>query len=200
MKKGERRAQVLAEFRKDPSITIRDLAGKLKIGVFTCYYHLSILENEGMITRNHYVGNYMGKAQKIRKTKMRPTREKVLAAFRSNPMAQLKEISRQVGVSEASVSWHLGKLEQDGIITRPRVVRDTRKQASKPNEKSKAWASVNQKGAISRGEGAMRGRRGSGEDALQERIDAVVAKAEKGGTCFRADFVRLDNLGGCKCG
>lgn len=115
-------------------------------------------------------------------------------------LAPLKEIAQQVGVSEASISWHLGKLEQDGIITRPRVVRDARKRASKPNEKSKSWASVNQQGAISRGEGAMRGRRARGEDALQERIDAVVAKAEKGGTCFRADFVKLENLGGCKCG
>lgn len=34
----------------------------------------------------------------------------------------------------------------------------------------------------------------------REIAQAVVEKAEKGGTCFRADFLKLDKLGGCRCG
>jgi predicted transcriptional regulator len=61
MKHGEMRERVLEAFSRNPGASIRELAAELKIGVYTCHYHLTLLENEGLIERNHKVGNYKGK-------------------------------------------------------------------------------------------------------------------------------------------
>lgn len=129
-----------------------------------------------------------------------PTRDQILEIFRADPYLSVKQISERIGKSMATVSLHLITLEKRGDIVRPRLVRDTSRQASVPRDASQRWASISKKGAIERGEGAMRPRRARDADALQARIDRIVAEAEKGGTCFRADYIKLERLGGCKCG
>lgn len=128
------------------------------------------------------------------------TRETILREFRADPYRSVTELAAAVGVTPASVSGHLIKLEHEGLIKRPKLVYDTSRQASTPVQESQRWASVSKKGAIERGEGALKVRKARGEDALQKRIEKIVAEAEKGGTCFRADFIKLERLGGCKCG
>ena len=128
------------------------------------------------------------------------SRARVLEVFQADPYQSLAEMAVKLNLSAASVSLHLGTLERDGLIKRPRLVRDTSRQASVPRDASQRWASISKKGAIERGEGAMRPRRARDADALQARIDRIVAEAEKGGTCFRADYIKLERLGGCKCG
>lgn len=129
---------------------------------------------------------------------MHPSRVKVLEAFRKAPLSSVRELAQAVGTSAASVSLHLCALEQDGLIVRPKLVR-TWNTASAPSEGSKQWNTTKQ-GAIQRGEGAMKPRKAKGADALQARIDEVVKNAEKEGSCFRADYLKLVKLGGCKCG
>lgn len=130
-----------------------------------------------------------------------PTRDAILRIFREDPYQSVKEIAARMKVSMATVSQHLITLEKRGEIVRPKLVRDTSKQASTPNDRSQQWSRVSpQKGAIQRREGAMRARKARGEDALQARINDVVKNAEQKGTCFRADYIKLERLGGCKCG
>lgn len=127
------------------------------------------------------------------------SRQRVLDLFRADPYQPLKQLAERIGLSQASVSLHLCALERDGLIVRPKLVCDTSRQASAPSDRSQQWVAV-KTGAIQRGEGAMRARKARGEDALQARINDVVKNAEKEGACFRADYLKLNRLGGCKCG
>jgi DNA-binding MarR family transcriptional regulator len=128
------------------------------------------------------------------------TRAKVLDAFRANPYQTVTEMGEALGLSAATISGHLCALERAGEIERQRLIHDTSRQASTPSDRSQMWVSVSKKGAVERREGALRPRRARGEDALQARINEVVKNAEEHGTCFRADYIRLDRLSGCKCG
>ena len=130
---------------------------------------------------------------------MSPSRLRVLEAFRKDPYRSVTEFSEAVGISPAGISLHLIGLEQEGLIKRPRLVYDTSRQGSTPVQSSQRWVS-GRHGAIERGEGAMKPRKARDADALQARIDQVVAKAQREGTCFSAEYVKLERLGACKCG
>jgi len=128
-----------------------------------------------------------------------PTRDRVKKVFLQDPLASIEEIAKKIGRTPSLVSGYLCAMERNCEIVRPKRVREWRS-GVKPTLSQANWNSGTQKGAIKRREGAMRPQKAKDADALRERIERVVAKAEQRGICFRADYVKLDQLGGCKCG
>lgn len=47
-----------------------------------------------------------------------PTRLALLAAYRNNPSATIRELAQEIGVSPVTVSHHLENLEAEGLIVR----------------------------------------------------------------------------------
>lgn len=118
-----------------------------------------------------------------------PTRMKVLAAYRDDPLATCREIAQIVGISIGNVSNHLKRLERDGLVIRRVHIRDTYRQASKPGSSSNRWNRINHSVSEKRSED---GRKGKGADAftakttadwsvIMERIDKIVRRNQVNG-------------------
>ncbi len=58
------RVSVLRAYRKDPRASLVELSQASGMSKTTVYYPLSQLENEGVVTRNHYVGKPAGTISK----------------------------------------------------------------------------------------------------------------------------------------
>lgn len=46
--------RVLRAYRNNPSGSLREITKAAKLSQTTVYYHLNVLEDEGILTRNHY--------------------------------------------------------------------------------------------------------------------------------------------------
>lgn len=120
--------------------------------------------------------------------KNNPRHTDLLEALRENPRASYRELAEATGMVISMVSYHLGILEDEGLITRKsntarsihinehpipapnRRKRPKKKKVVQPN--SKRWNTIN------RGESAFKPKRARNADELESRIDAVVAKAK----------------------
>ena len=96
-----------------------------------------------------------------------PTRMKVLAAYRDDPLATCRELAKTVGISIGNVSNHLKRLERDGLVIRRLAVRDTYRQASKPGATSHRWNRINHSVSEKR---SSDGRKGKGKDAFTAKV------------------------------
>lgn len=96
-----------------------------------------------------------------------PTRMKVLAVYRDDPLATCREIAKKVGISIGNVSNHLKRLEREGLVIRRMATRDTYRQASKPGAASQRWARINHSVGEKR---SSDGRKGKGVDAFTAKV------------------------------
>lgn len=104
----------------------------------------------------------------------------VLRAYRRNPSATLKELVQATGYSKTAVYYHLGNLQNEGVITRerkPRRVYVQTVKAVKPSvmidpQKSAA-------GRQGKGGDAFSPRKSTKDKGLQKRINKVVREAKR---------------------
>jgi len=115
-----------------------------------------------------------------------PTRLAVLAACRANPRITLDELAELVGKSQTTVYYHLRNLEEEGLIQRENQV-GQHVHPRQDGRKARALSNINP---------SRRGRKRvrkvvkrDTKDALQARIDAVVAAAQ---AQEQADAVDVD--------
>lgn len=110
-----------------------------------------------------------------------PGREKVLAAFRADPSVSVSELVERTGLSHTTVYHHLVQLDKKGVIVRNTQVGTPTGMKGKKRSavsKSSGQQSAGSKPEINRGESAFKPKKARGDQALQARIDAVVAKAK----------------------
>jgi len=118
----ERRDEILNAIRAEPGITFRELARKLGLGLGDLQYHLRKLEDEGEIfsrrvgkRRYIFPQGLEEDAQKLLIAISTETRRKILLRLMEGPLDQ-KTLSRAVGVSQPTVSYHMGELVKLGIV------------------------------------------------------------------------------------
>lgn len=118
----ERRNEVLEVIRNKPGITFRQLARELEIGIGDLQYHLRRLEKEGIVfsrrlgkRRYLFPKGFEENAQRLLIAISTDTRRRILLLLMRGPLSQ-GEIATSLGLSQPTVSYHMGELKKLGIV------------------------------------------------------------------------------------
>ena len=119
----ERRNGILEVIRKRPGITFRELARELGIGIGDLQYHLRKLEKEGSVfskkigkRRYLFPRGFEEDAQRLLIAISTDSRRRILLLLMRGPLSQ-GEIATSLGLSQPTVSYHMGELKKLGIVT-----------------------------------------------------------------------------------
>lgn len=119
------RARLYEVVAKNPGITIQDAAEKVGIARTTASYHLRILGREGLVIERparksvHYYRNdgRLNEDEQLRLQALASERTRNVAVLLAErPGLQRSELARLLGLSIATVNWHLRPLAQRGLI------------------------------------------------------------------------------------
>ncbi len=118
----ERRNEILEAIKNKPGITFRGLARELGVGIGDLQYHLRKLEREGKVfsrkvgkRRYLFPQGFEEEAQKLLIAISTESRRKILLLLVRGPLSQ-GEIAASLGLSQPTVSYHMGELKKLGIV------------------------------------------------------------------------------------
>ena len=119
-----RRAAYLC-IRENPGINHASLSRRLGINVGTLRYHLATLCEMGKIRSEHTHGllRYYANGKRGHEGEsysLSGTRREILDLITRNPGIARKDVASALGISGASVTWHMSKLIRDGVVWRER--------------------------------------------------------------------------------
>lgn len=118
----ERRNEILKRIQDRPGITFRELARELGIGIGDLQYHLHRLEKERRVfsrkfgkRRYIFPEGFEKDLQRLIIAISTGTRRRILLLLMDGPLSQ-SEIARKLGISQPTVSYHMGELLKLGIV------------------------------------------------------------------------------------
>ena len=117
-----------------PGIHLREIKRKLNLAMGDLQYHLSVLERSGEIVskrmglyKRFYPSRSFGESQKqILSTLSQETPRNVLLYLLQNPGASQGEIARFAKVSNPTISWHMHRLTNNGLVEQKREGKQAR--------------------------------------------------------------------------
>lgn len=119
------RARLYEVVARNPGITIQDAAEKVGIARTTASYHLRILGREGLVVERparksvHYYRNdgKLSDEDQLRLQALASERTRHVAnLLLQRPGLQRSELARALGLSIATVNWHLRPLSERGLV------------------------------------------------------------------------------------
>lgn len=119
---------------KSPGIHFREIERRLGIAVGSLQYHLHFLEKKNLIKIEQdegYLRYFPVESplsqndKKILSFLRRKTSRHILIFLLNKSSANNKDISRGVGLSPSTVSWHLNKLVEAGVVRRRKKGRES---------------------------------------------------------------------------
>ncbi len=118
----ERRNEILETIKNKPGITFRALARELGLGIGDLQYHLRKLEREGKVfsrkigkRRYLFPSGFEEEAQRLLIGISTESRRRILLLLLKGPLSQ-SEIAASLGLSQPTVSYHMGELKKLGIV------------------------------------------------------------------------------------
>ena len=129
------RDALLTVIREEPGVSAAVLKEKTGIHHATLRYHLSILEKEKRIVSRkvghiyYYFpnGSSLSYADTIRLTLCKnPTTEKILGIIETEPGISGTVLAARAGITSGTLTWHLGRLEKNDLVTISRTGRGMR--------------------------------------------------------------------------
>ncbi|MEN6611063.1 MAG: winged helix-turn-helix transcriptional regulator [Methanoregulaceae archaeon] len=126
------RARIYNTIRNNPGIHLHGISQRTGIGIGTARYHLRMLLRTHKVTLNRDAGSihffekrgaYTGREQEILKHLQNPTARKLIHTILENPEASRHHLAAAAGISGSSVTWHIKRLEADGIVASARIGR-----------------------------------------------------------------------------
>ena len=120
---------------ENPGITYQALQNKTEIQTGTLQDHLALMRILGKISpletcgHTRYFdnsGKYTRVEQKVVRFLQMPTERIIFEVILKNPEVCRKEIQQQLGISGASVTWHMSRLSDAGLITVNKVGKSSR--------------------------------------------------------------------------
>ncbi|WP_135302327.1 winged helix-turn-helix transcriptional regulator [Haloarcula amylovorans] len=126
----ETRQRLFDAVSTDPGVYVTELARETDTHVSTTRYHVRVLVDEGLIQRTNENGrSYLFPAHAENSvspaTVEDGTRRALLSALDRHGSATGGELAEQVSLTKSTVSYHLQRLQEDGLIDRQRDGRST---------------------------------------------------------------------------
>jgi predicted transcriptional regulator len=117
--------RVIQFIQEHPGCHLRKIRSELGISMGTAQYHLARLEKAGRVTSNrrglfrYYfpVGVFQDNEKSLLEILSQETARDILIFIIEQKSPTQTEIVDKIGVSAASVSWHVGRLAELGLIT-----------------------------------------------------------------------------------
>lgn len=119
----ETRQSIYETVREDPGIYVAELARVTDTPVSTVRYHTRVLLDAGLVEqqsergRNRLVPAQMDTDAVV---SVEGTRRDILVALDDHGPATGSDLSSRLGLSKSTVSYHLDRLEADGLVQRDR--------------------------------------------------------------------------------
>ncbi|HLE97425.1 MAG TPA: winged helix-turn-helix transcriptional regulator [Candidatus Thermoplasmatota archaeon] len=122
------RAGVFEHIRGNPGAHPRAIAQTLGLGWGTTVYHLGRLEERGLVSsmrrggmRCYFAAGTTPVADRLALAAVKhPTALSIAEFVRAHPHARQKDVAEALGLSAALVSWHVGRLEEAGVLAKAR--------------------------------------------------------------------------------
>lgn len=122
---------IVSHVMANPGVGTEEIRRHLRIGWGTAVYHLSALEEQGLLVsvrqsgNRHWFGAGHGSAEEREAIALlrSASARRVHNAIRLSPGRTQKEIAAELGISHAAVNFHVGRLARVGLV---REVRDGR--------------------------------------------------------------------------
>jgi DNA-binding transcriptional ArsR family regulator len=117
--------RVIQFIQEHPGCHLRRIRSELGISMGTTQYHLSRLEKAGRVTSSRHglfryyfpVGVFQEKEKSLLEILSQETARDILIFIIEEKNPTQTDITDKIGLSAASVSWHVGRLTELGIIT-----------------------------------------------------------------------------------
>ena len=128
------RNKIYKAIGKNPGLHFRELQRRTKVATGSLQYHLEFLQKrhlirtdkQGKFVRYYSVrGKQLGEDQKIMNLLRQESLRKILLFLLSKKRANNEKIAAVVALSPSTVSWHMLKLVEAGVVERRRVGRKT---------------------------------------------------------------------------
>ncbi len=122
--KGNTTDQILRFIEENPSCHLRKIKKELDLAMGTVQYHLDRLEKAGRITsqkqgfHKHYflVGAFQENEKQLLEVLSNETAREILMFIIEQKYPSQSEISKHIGISSASVSWQIKRLQDYRVI------------------------------------------------------------------------------------
>lgn len=128
------RNKIYKTINKSPGLHFRELQRRTKIATGSLQYHLDFLlkrhliksEKRGKFVRYYSTrGVQLGADEQTIGLLRQPSLRKIILFLLTKKRANNEKIAASVGLSPSTVSWHMVKLMQGGLVERRRVGRKT---------------------------------------------------------------------------
>lgn len=128
------RNKIFKAIKKSPRIHFRELQRRTKIATGSLQYHLDFLikrhlirsEKSGKFVRYYSTrGEQLGDMEQTIGLLRQPSLRKITLFLLTKKRANNEKIAAAVGLSPSTVSWHMLKLVQNGVVEKRRVGRKT---------------------------------------------------------------------------
>ncbi len=116
--------KVLQFIQNNPGCHLRHIKREVKMSMGTIQYHLNLLEKQGKITsekqnfHKYYfqIGLFEQNQREILKILNQETAREIIMIILEKTNPTQSEIATHVGIAQASISWHLKRIEETGLI------------------------------------------------------------------------------------
>jgi predicted transcriptional regulator len=130
---SENRTRVYDYIKKNPGAHFRMIVRELDMGMGATKHHLDILEKSGKVKsrriniyRHYYVVEVLEAEHNILAFLRQETAMDILTFLMGHPRSTQSEIINFKGFSASTISWHMERLEQAGLVSSIKDGRTTR--------------------------------------------------------------------------
>ena len=117
--------RVLQYIQENPGCHLRQIKRELTMSMGTIQYHLNLLEKQGKISSERHnlhryyfpIGLFEQKEKDILKILNQETAREILMMILEKRNPTQTDIAKIIGISSASVNWHIKRLVELGLIS-----------------------------------------------------------------------------------
>lgn len=130
---SENRKRIYSYIQKNPGAHLRMITRELEVGMGATQHHLDILEKSGKIKsrriniyRHYYPIEVLDAEHNILAFLRQETAMDILTYLMDHPRSTQSDITHFIGFSAPTISWHMSRLEDAGLVSSVKEGRTTR--------------------------------------------------------------------------
>lgn len=124
----ESRRRIFAAVERTPGVHFRDLLADLEYAQGTLQYHLQTLAEEGLVevsddgkyTRYYPASEFEAADRTVMNALRRTYSRRIIAHLLADGPLSTSDLAERIDKSDSTVSWHLSKLAEAGLVEKER--------------------------------------------------------------------------------